>query len=77
MGGSLKILGVVWTPSTTLSIIILLKVMRKVEGYIVEAISLDKRNLLTSYFTNTTIRKAISVGGNEGLLLDLDGLHKH
>ena len=72
--GCQKRMGVVWKPNNALSTRLLLKLLEDVEQQIQESADEKSINLWVVFSAYATVSYTISLRGNEGLLLDLDGL---
>ena len=70
-------MGQLWKPNRALSTILLLELLKKVEGQIAEAVMGRDRHRWIIFSAYVTVCYTISLRGTEGFLLDLAGLNKY
>ena len=69
-------MGVIWKPNLALSIPLLLAVLAEVEIRIWEAVGEEDHNLWIVFSTYSVVSYVLSLRGNEGVLLDLQGINE-
>jgi len=70
-------MGVVWKPNLGMSTPLLLRVFREVDRHIEESETVESFNLWTAFKVYAVVSYTLSLRGNEGLLIDLDGTNRH
>jgi hypothetical protein len=70
-------MGQAWRPNKGMSIELLLLVLEEAERRIEGAASVREVNRWTVFHTYSVVCYVVSLRGSEGLLLDLEGLHRH
>ena len=69
-------MGVIWKPNLALSIPLLLAVLAEVEIKSLDAVGDKDHNLWVAFSTYSVVSYVLSLRGNEGVLLDLQGVNE-
>ena len=69
-------MGVIWKPNLALSIPLLLAVLAEIEVRILNAVGDEDYNLWVVFSTYAVVSYVLSLRGNEGVLLDLQGINE-
>ena len=75
MDGCQVRMGVVWKPNTALSVSLLLDVIKEAESHLEHATEIEEEHHWVSFITYVTVSYVLSLRGDEGFLLDLEGLN--